>query len=344
MTINATTGQIRWVPSKGGKYDVSLTASDGTLGSSQDFKISIPNRPPRVTNDYVPTAYVLEPYTLDVSAVDDDGDVLVFTLLSNINGMAIGSASGRLTWTPPWGGNFEVSMRISDEIDDIMYTFNITVVQGNRPPRITSTPITTTIAGLLYTYYTTATDIDGDKLIFAPVVIPAGMTFDNTTGRMVWIPAAAGNYTVKLKVLDGKGGEGTQEFILVVKNRVKAKIEFTTPQENIKVKGKLAVAGKITKGTLDVVIVQLRVDSGEWMNASGNLTWSYTLETAKLKNGVHILQARAYDGTDYSDYVNLTITVDNQKTASKGFIPMTDIWILVILFTVVTVATAFKRK
>jgi hypothetical protein len=45
------------------------------------------------------------------------------------------------------------------------------------------------------------------------------------------------------------------------------------------------------------------------------------LETGKMINGPHTLQARAFDGTGYSDPVNRTFSVDNQKAAGKGFIP-----------------------
>ncbi|MBM4248755.1 MAG: hypothetical protein FJ149_04860 [Euryarchaeota archaeon] len=45
------------------------------------------------------------------------------------------------------------------------------------------------------------------------------------------------------------------------------------------------------------------------------------MDTTKLKNGRHILQARAHDGMDYSDIENRTITVDNQSSTPEGFIP-----------------------
>jgi len=74
----------------------------------------------------------------------------------------------------------------------------------------------------------------------------------------------------------------------------------------------------------NITKVQLRADNGDWMDANGNTGWTFVLDTSKLKNGKHTLQARAFDGTDYSDLANRTIKVDNPKQAQKGFIPMMD--------------------
>ena len=321
MTIDSATGLVRWIPSRGGAYDATVTASDGVLTCYQDFRITVPNRPPRTTAGAAPTAYVLEPYALNITAADDDQDPLVFSLLSNIEGMTIDPRSGRLAWVPSQPGVYYAAIRISDGTDDADCQLNITVLQRNRPPKIYSTPATSATVGLVYAYDANATDIDGDLLSFIAVEIPSGMSFDNATGRMTWTPAATGNFWARLKVVDGRGGEGLQEFVISVKARERSTLEFTAPAEGGTVAGALAVSGKAHPGTLPVVQVQIRVDAGDWVNATGNGTWSYMLDTTKLKNGKHTLQARAYDGMDYSDIANRTITVDNQKAAGKGFVP-----------------------
>ncbi|MEM4728820.1 MAG: Ig-like domain-containing protein, partial [Thermoplasmata archaeon] len=83
------------------------------------------------------------------------------------------------------------------------------------------------------------------------------------------------------------------------------------PAEGQRVTGRMTVSGKVLRGTLEVVRVQIRIDSGDWLEASGNHSWSCTVDTTGLKNGRHTLQARAYDGYDFSLPVNRTIIVDN---------------------------------
>ena len=98
-------------------------------------------------------------------------------------------------------------------------------------------------------------------------------------------------------------------------------VEILRPIGGAKISGKVDVSGLVVKGTRDVVGVQAKVDGGNWEGASGNSTWIFRLDTMKLKNGAHVVQARAFDGTDYSDVVNRTFSVDNQKAPGKGFIP-----------------------
>jgi hypothetical protein len=58
------------------------------------------------------------------------------------------------------------------------------------------------------------------------------------------------------------------------------------------------------------------------MNATGTSSWEFSLDTSKMKNGAHSLQARAFDGTDYSDIATRTFSVDNKNQGTaKGFIP-----------------------
>ena len=344
MKINGSTGLISWIPSKWGKYNVAVTASDGTLTASQDFRISVPNRPPRVTNTTIPTAYINELYACNIQAIDDDGDTLRFSLLGQMDSMTLDASNGWINWTPNRLGDIPVSIAISDGQDTTRYDFIINVVQGNRAPRFTTTPATAAIVGLPYSYDANATDADNDALDFQSVAIPAGMAIDNATGVVSWTPAAAGNFTVKISVLDGKGGQAVQEFTVIVKSRVKAKLEVTAPLDNQKLKGKAAITGKVTKGTLEVSKLQIKIDSGEWSDIPANTTWTYTLDTTKLSNGKHTLQVRAYDGKDYSDVVNRTVTVDNAKEAGKGFIPGFGAGVIAVMVVPLALAWSWLRR
>jgi hypothetical protein len=321
MTIDESSGLIRWGPDKWGTYDVTVAVGDGIATVTQSFKIIIANRPPRMTNDSVPVAYVDQPYVYAIQATDDDGDSLTYSLLDKPGAMTLDENTGNLTWLPNQVGEFSVSVSISDRQDSITSSFTIKVVQGNRLPKFSSNPINSAFVGIPYGYDSNATDGDGDLLVFEALEIPAGMTLDKSTGKLDWIPSTAGKFNVKIGVFDGKGGQAVQEFTITVMNRTRPKIEFNQPPDDQTVEGALAVTGKVTKGTLKVVNIQLRIDTGEWINVTGTSTWTYTLDTTKLKNGKHTLQVRAYDGMDYSDIANRTITVDNQKAVGKGFIP-----------------------
>jgi hypothetical protein len=326
MTVGPRTGIIKWTPTDGGLYPVNLTVTDGNASDTQLFNISVPfaNRPPRIMNTSIPEATVGRPYSFQIPAIDDDGDTLSYLLMSQIANMTVDSSKGVLSWTPTIPGTFPVSVRVSDGEFDVICNFSIPVKEPgttNRQPVISSKPSTTAAIGIAYIYDVKATDPDKDALAYSLLESPPGMVIDPSSGRVSWTPMARGNFTVKVKVSDGKGGEAVQEFRITVLDRLPPALEFSRPYENEKVRGKIAVAGTATKGTLDIIKIQIRIDSGEWLDAAGTATWTFSLDTSKLKNGNHKLSVRAYDGTGYSEVVDRTIIVDNPKPPAKGFIP-----------------------
>jgi len=57
--------------------------------------------------------------------------------------------------------------------------------------------------------------------------------------------------------------------------------------------------------------VEIRIDSGTWIQADGTTSWSYLLNTTLLSDGNHTLYARSSDGENYSVETNITVAVDN---------------------------------
>src|SRR5262249_57185872 len=91
---------------------------------------------------------------------------------------------------------------------------------ADRPPAITSAPVTTGAVGQPYTYDVGATDPDtGDTLTFSLPTAPAGMTIKATTGLIQWTPTAAqaGPQNVTGRVRDQGGLFVTQSFTVQVR-------------------------------------------------------------------------------------------------------------------------------
>ena len=88
----------------------------------------------------------------------------------------------------------------------------------NRPPVITSTPVTEVNSGTPYGYLVQATDPDaGDVLTFS-VVGPADINIDPNTGQLTWNPGGldVGDHAVTVRVEDQAGLLDTQSFSLSV--------------------------------------------------------------------------------------------------------------------------------
>lgn len=86
---------------------------------------------------------------------------------------------------------------------------------SNHPPQIVSTPPAPPGTGG-YEYLVKAVDEDGDPISFQLEQAPAGMTIDETTGRLIWAVSADQVGAVHVKVLakDGQGFATYQEFDL----------------------------------------------------------------------------------------------------------------------------------
>ena len=88
-------------------------------------------------------------------------------------------------------------------------------VPTNNAPTITSSPITSWLIDVLYTYNVVAVDTDGDTLTYSLTSSPTGMTIDSSTGVISWTPDAVGDYDVILKVSDGESFD-TQSFTITI--------------------------------------------------------------------------------------------------------------------------------
>jgi hypothetical protein len=62
--------------------------------------------------------------------------------------------------------------------------------------------------------------------------------------------------------------------------------------------------------------VQVSIDSGTWWNASGVPAWRYLWNSTAASNGVHSVQARAYNGSAYAGSATVQFSVNNTPPSS----------------------------
>jgi len=311
MTIDPANGAIEWLPKTKGPHEVNIVVDDGNATAEQRFFINVPNRPPMITSTPPLNASAGLTYIYDVSAEDPNLDALNFSLLASPYGMSIDSNSGTILWTPDTTGNFDISVRVSDGKERACQNYTIVVVQGNRIPEFKSSPITSATVDIPYIYNAMAREADQDTLTFSLETGPANMTIDAAKGKVIWTPASAGNFSVILKVSDGRGGEARQEFVISVKSAVLAAVELAFPPEGKVLRGTVTFSGTVEQGTRDVVNIQISIDGRDWKDALGNYSWTYTLNTKTLSNSQHTFDFRAYDGKEYSDLLTMRFKVDN---------------------------------
>ncbi|MCK5290999.1 MAG: right-handed parallel beta-helix repeat-containing protein [Thermoplasmata archaeon] len=124
---------------------------------------------------------------------------------------------------------------------------------------------------------------------------------------------------------------------------------ITTPSTGSVLSGTLVVTG--TSSDSDGVIqnVEIRIDGGAWLDASGKTTWSFEWNTSTATNGEHTIYARSFDGENYSEEVDVKVVVDNpspptDQEAQNDWIWMALVSIIVIVVIVLLIVLMLIRR
>lgn len=92
-------------------------------------------------------------------------------------------------------------------------------------------------------------------------------------------------------------------------------VTIETPPEGATVNGTVEVAGNASDPDGNVSRVEVRIDQGEWTNATGTENWSFSWDTTGVSDGTHTISARSYDGQNHSSITERNVTVDNNQTS-----------------------------
>jgi hypothetical protein len=210
------------------------TLVSGTVPNPWSFT-TVLNIPPIILSDPLENGIEEIEYAYDVEAYDANDDELTYTLTYHPSGMNINATTGKITWTPTNDqvGQSLVEIIVSDGKGGIdIQSYNITVMNVNDPPIITSTPVTIGTQDKHYTYQLEAVDIDAiDILTFSLQTAPTEMAINSNTGLITWVPTndQVGINTVIVRVSDGNGGFDTQSYVIAVENVNDEPILTSTP-------------------------------------------------------------------------------------------------------------------
>lgn len=226
MTID-NKGVIRWTPSSSqqGTQDVVVLVKD-SFGAEvrQAYQVDVTNDPvnqaPVFLSRPVFRATIDEPYSYQARAVDPEGSVVQYSLLSPPAGMSIDPDSGAISWTPNSGqaGPHLIKIAADDGTGGRgIQTFAL-LARANTPPVIISTAVTLVAAGEEYVYDVRATDVDHDALQYELTESPSDDMVIDSFGRITWPTTSAdlGTHDVTVKVTDVHGASVLQSYILNV--------------------------------------------------------------------------------------------------------------------------------
>ncbi len=196
--IISDAGVLSWTPTRDdvGERWVSITVDDGFLGKTKvEYKLNVvdpANQSPEFTVEPITSATVGYIYDYTASAVDPDGDELMYTLFLGPEGMEIDSETGRVTWTPVAAN--EEGVRVKIDVRDAFGGFRrqdyyISVTgEVNLPPEIVSPAIEIGLENIEYTYPVEVQDPNvNDVQTFSIHNSAEGIDVNPSTGIITWL-------------------------------------------------------------------------------------------------------------------------------------------------------------
>jgi hypothetical protein len=138
-------------------------------------------------------------------------------------------------------------LTVSDGLVASSATVDITVIKPNRAPVLSMVGDKTVTIGSTLNFTVSASDLDGDPLIYSVAPLPANAAFNASTRVFAFTPVASqvGSFGLLIAVSDGKGGTASETITVAVTAGLT--INITSPANGATVPaGQLIVRGSIT--------------------------------------------------------------------------------------------------
>ncbi|NVK32693.1 MAG: putative Ig domain-containing protein, partial [Gammaproteobacteria bacterium] len=246
LSYNTSTGILSGTPSNDevGDHVVSLSASDGTLSSEQQFTVTVlnVNDAPVITGTPATSVNEDSAYSFTPSASDDDaGTTLSFSIQNKPNWASFDTATGILNGTPANAdvGQYDniVISATDGSASTALASFSIQVINTNDAPSLSGTPATQVRQDQLYDFTPSASDEDvGDTLVFSIQNKPSWATFNTSTGRLYGTPLnqhVGDDQNIVISVSDGTVNVALAAFDLSVLNQNDAPSITGTPSTTV---------------------------------------------------------------------------------------------------------------
>lgn len=286
IALNTTTGIISGTTSVVGNFDLTITKTNESGEASKSFTLSSLLVAPVIkTNWDMPDAYLDTYYELANTAT---GEEIVWSATGLANGMSIDPDTGIISGTPISTSNSYISVTATNNGGSSTVSLLFTVY--NQLPVITTTSIPNGEVGKPYSEQIVAIGVNVRYSVSG--TLPAGITFNTSTGVLSGTPTVAGTFSRTFQA-STSGGTVNQILTLIIDRD----------------------APTITVEPLDPAMQG--VSYTKWFTGKG-IDSTYAITAGSLPAGVSLSTTHGYiNGTPRADaHGPYTFTVT--KTNSRG--------------------------
>jgi hypothetical protein len=268
------------------------------------------NSLPQLTNLMAQPASVArgEVSSLTCQASDPDGDTLTYSWTST--GGSISGTGSTVSWTAPATvETYTVTVSVSDGKGGIV-TRSISITVTNRNPEISSltASLATVNSGGSATIRCTASDPDGDRLVFDSWTCTGG-SISGTESTVTWTaPATFGIYTVTVTVRDSNGGTATRSVSITVTNHNPEISNLVATPATVGTGGSATIGCTASDPDGDTVTYSWTYTGGSISGTGSTVTW-----TSPATPGIYTLTAIVSDGKGGTATRSISITATNRN-------------------------------
>jgi hypothetical protein len=252
-------------------------------------------------------------------------------------------------WTYNDTGLFIARFRVTDNdgatAQDVLRVQVSSSTTQNQPPAAEAGGPYEGVSGTQVTLTGTGSDIDGRVVSYEWDFEGDGTIdhFSPASGTTTKVYQSSGTFNAVLYVTDDDGAVATDSAVVTI-SRANAPptVQVGSPSPNAAIKGYYVVRGT-SADDLGVFKVEIRIDEGSWVAATGTLVWSYDLDSSTLVPGVHTLRARAIDTNgEASRTVEVPFTVDDAEVEEEEQDPWYMSWVLWVMVLLVVIPVAIS--
>ncbi len=300
-----------------------------TLVVPTDFEVAgVPNYAPAFTDPGTQSARMGTRFSLQLIAVDQEGDSLAYRLLESPEaGATLDSLTGLFSWTPRQSGRFVAVFEVSDGTGADTLNVQIDVAQGNVAPVWLTLTVDTLslIEGSVFTHtFSQPTDDNpGDLITVGTGTLPGTAVFDPLSLTLSWTPGFddAGLYELLLTAADDAGLKVYQTVYLRVDN-VNRGPAVSLTGESIEVEEGESVSFSVSASDPDREAVTL-----SWSitpDVSGATLANNVFNWPSAVAGTYTVLVTVTDPSGLQASVSLIITVSAVNRA-PAFAPLADV-------------------